>query len=109
MYAIRSYYAGLHPIVNNGRAGDGVHALPVLRPCAMVFSSVEFLFVFLPAFLALYALSRRKNLTLFLASLLFYFWGVITSYSIHYTKLYDYKLTGMLLLWHDICILFCII
>jgi len=41
----------------------------------MVFSSVEFLFVFLPAFLALYALSRRKNLTLFLASLLFYFWG----------------------------------
>jgi len=43
----------------------------------MVFSSIEFLFFFLPAALALYLVSPRplRNLTLLLASLLFYTWG----------------------------------
>lgn len=41
----------------------------------MVFSSVEFLFIFLPAFLACYTVSRRKNIVLFLGSVLFYVWG----------------------------------
>lgn len=43
----------------------------------MVFSSVSFLFYFLPAFLAVYFLApaAARNLVLFLASLLFYSWG----------------------------------
>src|SRR5690606_7278307 len=43
----------------------------------MVFSSLLFLFLFLPAVLLLYYLSpwRIKNLMLFLASLVFYAWG----------------------------------
>ena len=43
----------------------------------MVFSSLIFLFAFLPAVLALYYLvpRRLRNLVLFLASLLFYAWG----------------------------------
>lgn len=43
----------------------------------MVFSSLNFMFVFLPAVLIVYFLSPRviKNLILFLASLLFYAWG----------------------------------
>jgi len=43
----------------------------------MVFSSLLFLFVFLPAVLSLYYVSpwRIKNLILFLASLVFYAWG----------------------------------
>ncbi|MFC5404481.1 MBOAT family O-acyltransferase [Cohnella soli] len=43
----------------------------------MVFSSLLFLFLFLPAVLLLYWLSPRrlKNLMLFLASLVFYAWG----------------------------------
>ena len=43
----------------------------------MVFSSVSFLFYFLPAFLAVYFLAPAgaKNLVLFLASMLFYSWG----------------------------------
>lgn len=43
----------------------------------MVFSSVIFLFLFLPVVLAVYSLcpSRLKNLVLLLASLVFYFWG----------------------------------
>ncbi len=43
----------------------------------MVFSSILFLFQFLPVFLALYFLTpkRMRNLVLFLASLFFYAWG----------------------------------
>ena len=42
----------------------------------MVFSSITFLFFFLPAVLVLYALSGRwRNLLLLLVSLLFYAWG----------------------------------
>ena len=43
----------------------------------MVFSSISFLFYFLPAFLAVYFLvpDRAKNGVLFVASLLFYSWG----------------------------------
>ncbi|ASS73652.1 transcriptional regulator [Tumebacillus algifaecis] len=43
----------------------------------MVFSSLLFLFLFLPAVLALYYVSpgRVKNLVLFLSSLVFYAWG----------------------------------
>lgn len=43
----------------------------------MVFSSITFLFVFLPVFLAVYFLlaPRFKNGFLFLASLVFYWWG----------------------------------
>lgn len=43
----------------------------------MVFSSLLFLFLFLPAVLALYYVSpwRIKNLILFLSSLIFYAWG----------------------------------
>ncbi len=43
----------------------------------MLFSSTVFLFLFLPLVLALYALVPRsaRNVTLLLASLLFYFWG----------------------------------
>lgn len=43
----------------------------------MVFSSLIFLFRFLPAFLTIYLLTkeRYRNLVLFLASLVFYAWG----------------------------------
>ena len=43
----------------------------------MVFSSVVFLFRFLPLFFILYYLvpGRGKNLVLFLGSLFFYAWG----------------------------------
>lgn len=43
----------------------------------MVFSSIEFLFFFLPALLAVYFLSPKplKNLVLFVGSLVFYMWG----------------------------------
>ena len=41
----------------------------------MVFSSPQFLFLFLPAFLLLYFFSRFRNLTALLASLAFYAWG----------------------------------
>lgn len=43
----------------------------------MVFSSVVFLFLFLPLFLALYLLTPRlaRNAFLLLASALFYFWA----------------------------------
>ncbi|MDR0853078.1 MAG: MBOAT family protein [Clostridiales Family XIII bacterium] len=59
----------------------------------MVFSSVVFLFAFLPVTLALYFLAPRKlkNLVLLLVSLFFYFWGegkllviMIASISINY-------------------------
>ncbi len=54
--------------------GDGNLALP---SAAMVFSSVTFLFLFLPAVLiAYYVMPRRaRNAMLVLASLLFYAWG----------------------------------
>src|SRR5512142_2942832 len=43
----------------------------------MVFSSVTFLFLFLPLFLACYFMVRRelRNVVLLLFSLFFYFWG----------------------------------
>lgn len=43
----------------------------------MVFTSVLFLFVFLPVFLLLYFLvpNRRKNIVALIASLIFYMWG----------------------------------
>jgi len=43
----------------------------------MVFSSITFLFVFLPAFIIIYYIigDKFRNLFLFLASLLFYAWG----------------------------------
>jgi D-alanyl-lipoteichoic acid acyltransferase DltB (MBOAT superfamily) len=44
----------------------------------VVFSSIVFLFYFLPAFLILYAVvpgTTLRNLSLLLASLLFYAWG----------------------------------
>lgn len=41
----------------------------------MVFSSIEFLFYFLPAFLLLYAFLPWKNTTLAIGSLFFYAWG----------------------------------
>ena len=43
----------------------------------MIFSSITFLFYFLPATLLLYFLIKWKNLTLLIASLLFYAWGEI--------------------------------
>jgi alginate O-acetyltransferase complex protein AlgI len=44
----------------------------------MVFSSIVFLLYFLPAFLLLYYLSstKNKNITAFVGSCIFYFWGV---------------------------------
>lgn len=41
----------------------------------MVFSSIPFLFYFLPIFLVLYAFLPWKNLTLACASMVFYIWG----------------------------------
>ena len=43
----------------------------------MLFSSLTFLFLFLPLFLILYYLTseRYRNLLLFIASLIFYAWG----------------------------------
>lgn len=41
----------------------------------MLFSSLTFLFYFLPVFLLLYYLLPKKNLVFLLGSLLFYFWG----------------------------------
>jgi len=41
----------------------------------MVFSSVTFLFYFLPVFLFAYFVLPFKNIVLLLASLLFYAWG----------------------------------
>ncbi len=43
----------------------------------MVFSSITFLFYFLPLFLLAYLLLPAKNITLLLASLLFYAWGEV--------------------------------
>ncbi len=43
----------------------------------MVFSSITFLFYFLPLFLLAYFLLPAKNITLLLASLLFYAWGEV--------------------------------
>ena len=45
----------------------------------MLFSSLTFLFLFLPLFLILYYLTseRYRNLLLFIASLIFYAWGEI--------------------------------
>lgn len=43
----------------------------------MIFSSVTFLFYFLPAFLILYRLTPFKNVFLLFASLLFYTWGEV--------------------------------
>lgn len=44
-------------------------------PIQMLFSSIVFLFFFLPAFLVLYYLLPWKNLVLLLGSLVFYAWG----------------------------------
>ena len=44
----------------------------------MIFSTVTFLFYFLPLFLALYFILPFKNLVLLLASLIFYAWGEST-------------------------------
>jgi alginate O-acetyltransferase complex protein AlgI len=44
----------------------------------MVFSSITFLFYFLPLFLAFYFLTPFKNTVLLVASLLFYAWGETT-------------------------------
>lgn len=41
----------------------------------MTFSSIPFLFYFLPIFLVLYAVSPGKNIALLCASLVFYAWG----------------------------------
>ena len=41
----------------------------------MVFSSIEFLFYFLPVFLILYTFLPWKNVILALGSLIFYIWG----------------------------------
>lgn len=43
----------------------------------MIFSSITFLFYFLPAFLILYFLTPFKNTVLLIASLLFYAWGEV--------------------------------
>lgn len=45
----------------------------------MVFSSIEFIFIFLPIFFLVYYLLpfRGKNLWLFIASLAFYSYGVL--------------------------------
>ena len=43
----------------------------------MVFSSISFLFYFLPIFLSLYFFSRFRNAFLLICSLLFYAWGEI--------------------------------
>ncbi|HBB19248.1 MAG TPA: membrane-bound O-acyltransferase family protein, partial [Ruminococcus sp.] len=45
----------------------------------MVFSSLEFIFIFLPAFMLVYGLARKelKNAVIFLGSLIFYSVGVI--------------------------------
>ena len=44
----------------------------------MVFSSITFIFVFLPAFFLIYYLAPvgLKNLVIFIGSLIFYFYGV---------------------------------
>ena len=41
----------------------------------MLFPSITFLFYFLPLFLAAYYVLPFKNLTIVVASLVFYFWG----------------------------------
>ncbi len=43
----------------------------------MIFSSITFLFYFLPVFLILYFISPFKNTVLLIASLLFYAWGEV--------------------------------
>ena len=60
----------------------------------MVFSSLLFLFLFLPIFLVLYTLvpSKIRNLVLFLGSLLFYAWGEPIYVSIMlFSTLLDYS------------------
>lgn len=56
----------------------------------MVFSSLEFVFWFLPVFLVIYYLvpGRGKNLWLFVGSLVFYFYGVI--YNLFWLILFKY-------------------
>jgi alginate O-acetyltransferase complex protein AlgI len=41
----------------------------------MVFSSITFIFYFLPVFLAFYYLSGTRNATLLVGSAIFYTWG----------------------------------
>ena len=61
-------------------AALGSRRAPILRKqgliaAPMLFSSIVFLFYFLPVFFALYAAFRCKNIVLLAGSLLFYAWG----------------------------------
>lgn len=59
----------------------------------MVFSSLIFIFVFLPLVLAVYYISPRKirNLVFFIASLIFYAWGEPIYISIMlFSTVFDY-------------------
>ena len=61
----------------------------------MVFSSLLFLFVFLPLFLLCYYISpkRVRNLTFFLGSLLFYAWGEpIYVFIMLFSAIWDYSM-----------------
>lgn len=61
----------------------------------MVFSSVTFLFFFLPVVIAVYALSprRARNLVLAIASTIFYIWGSGTLVAVLYVSVFvDYGL-----------------
>ena len=60
---------------------------PERREKDMVFSSLEFLFLFLPLFLLVYCLLplRGKNIFLFLGSLVFYGFGI--SWNVYYLAL----------------------
>lgn len=65
----------------------------------MIFSSLTFVFLFLPAVLALYFISprRTRNLILFLSSLLFYSWGEpVYVFVMLFTILFDY-VSGILI------------
>ena len=55
----------------------------------MVFSTIIFLFRFLPITLALYYLApaKLKNTVLFLCSLVFYCWGEVRFFPVSYTHL----------------------
>ncbi|HHX73773.1 MAG TPA: MBOAT family protein [Firmicutes bacterium] len=70
----------------------------------MVFSSLIFLFAFLPAVLALYYLAPRRgrNLVLFLASLFFYAWGEpVYIVLMLFSTLADYTCGQLLARWGE--------
>src|SRR5258708_18559273 len=73
----RADVAGAPPRRRAGSASTpGSETAPsATRDTSVVFSSVTFLFYFLPLFFALYYILPWRNVVLLFASLLFYAWG----------------------------------